>query len=66
MPIQRPAGYNLTEDYRDPAIFMGPDGRYQMVVGSRDSNGGVMLLYGTEDPLGLNIYYSNNCLIFIL
>jgi beta-fructofuranosidase len=37
--------------FKDPAIFVGPDGRYQMVLGSRDPQGGVMLLYGTDDPL---------------
>ena len=45
-----PIEYNLTQDFRDPNVILGPDGKWKMVLGSRDDQGGVMLLYGTDDP----------------
>ncbi len=32
----RPEGLNLTTDFRDPYVFEGPDGRWKMLLGSRD------------------------------
>lgn len=46
----RPAGLELTPDFRDPYVIKGPDGRWKMLVGSRDREGGVILLYDTADP----------------
>jgi len=46
----RPEGLNLTTDFRDPYVFKGPDGRWKMLLGSRDGTGGVVLLYETADP----------------
>ena len=45
---------------------MGPDGKWKMILGSRDSQGGVILLYGTDDPTAqsgwhfLNVLYRDN------
>ncbi|MQW89760.1 beta-fructofuranosidase [Sinorhizobium saheli] len=47
---ERPAGLDLTLDFRDPYVIKGPDGRWKMLVGSRDRAGGVILLYETADP----------------
>jgi len=46
----RPSDLNLTVDFRDPYVFKGPDGLWKMLLGSRDANGGVILLYETADP----------------
>ncbi|ASY72131.1 beta-fructofuranosidase [Sinorhizobium fredii USDA 205] len=46
----RPAGLDLTMDFRDPYVLRGPDGRWKMLLGSRDHAGGVILLYETADP----------------
>ncbi|RFB84286.1 beta-fructofuranosidase [Rhizobium leguminosarum bv. trifolii] len=46
----RPAGLGLTTDFRDPYVFSGPDGRWKMLLGTRDREGGVILLYQTDDP----------------
>jgi beta-fructofuranosidase len=46
----RPAGLDLTTDFRDPYVFLGPDDRWKMLLGTRDREGGVILLYETEDP----------------
>lgn len=51
LPI-RPQGLNLTTDFRDPYVFKGPDGRWKMLLGSRDRSGGVVLLYETADLQG--------------
>lgn len=48
----RPEGLDLTTDFRDPYVFKGPDGRWKMLLGSRDKTGGVVLLYETTDPHG--------------
>ncbi|MBP1885051.1 glycoside hydrolase family 32 protein [Sinorhizobium mexicanum] len=47
---ERPAGLDLTLDFRDPYVIKGPDGRWKMLLGSRDHAGGVILLYETADP----------------
>jgi beta-fructofuranosidase len=47
-----PDGLDLGSDFRDPYVFKGPDGRYRMVVGSSDEEGGVVLLFETDDPTG--------------
>ncbi|MBP2447877.1 GH32 C-terminal domain-containing protein [Rhizobium leguminosarum] len=46
----RPAGFGLTTDFRDPYVFLGPDGKWKMLLGTRDREGGVILLYETDDP----------------
>lgn len=46
----RPEGEGLTLDFRDPYVFKGPDGRWKMLLGSQSADGGVILLYETEDP----------------
>ncbi|APO79655.1 glycosyl hydrolase family protein (plasmid) [Rhizobium etli 8C-3] len=46
----RPAGLGLTRDFRDPYVFSGPDGKWKMLLGTRDREGGVILLYETDDP----------------
>ncbi|MGV1793424.1 GH32 C-terminal domain-containing protein [Rhizobium sp. A37_96] len=48
----RPEGLGLTQDFRDPYVFKGPDGLWKMLLGSRDKAGGVVLLYETSDPQG--------------
>ena len=48
----RPEGLNLTTDFRDPYVFKGPDGRWKMLLGSRDREGGVVLLYETAETDG--------------
>ena len=45
----RPEGLNLTTDFRDPYVFKGPDNRWKMLLGTRDRDGGVILLYDTDD-----------------
>ncbi len=48
----RPEGLDLTQDFRDPYVFKGPDGLWKMLLGSRDKAGGVVLLYETSDSQG--------------
>ncbi|OQP87230.1 beta-fructofuranosidase [Rhizobium rhizosphaerae] len=48
----RPEGLNLTLDFRDPYVIKGPDGRFKMLLGSRDREGGIVLLYETDDVEG--------------
>uniref|UniRef100_A0A915N6G0 beta-fructofuranosidase n=1 Tax=Meloidogyne javanica TaxID=6303 RepID=A0A915N6G0_MELJA len=61
-----PPKLNLTQDFRDPNVILGPDGKWKMILGSRDSQGGVILLYGTDDPTAqsgwhfLNVLYRDN------
>jgi beta-fructofuranosidase len=47
-----PEGLDLAGDFRDPYVFQGPGGQLQMLLGSRDAQGGVVLLYRTDDPTG--------------
>jgi beta-fructofuranosidase len=47
---ERPADLDLTLDFRDPYVVKAPDGRWKMLLGSRDHAGGVVLLYETADP----------------
>ncbi|MBB3655085.1 beta-fructofuranosidase [Rhizobium sp. BK650] len=49
---ERPGGLDLTLDFRDPYVFKGPDGRWKMLLGSRDKAGGVILLYETLNSAG--------------
>lgn len=46
----RPDG--IGEDNRDPYVFMGPDGRLKMLLGGREAECGVVLLYETDDLTG--------------
>lgn len=46
----RPVGLGLTLDFRDPYVVKGPDGLWKMVLGSLSQQGGVILLYETDDP----------------
>jgi beta-fructofuranosidase len=46
----RPSGLGLTLDFRDPYVVKGPDGLWKMVLGSLSAQGGVILLYETDDP----------------
>ena len=46
---ERPDGEGLTPDFRDPYVFRGPDGLWKMLLGSQSDQGGVILLYETED-----------------
>lgn len=46
---RRPQGEGLTSDFRDPYVFRGPDGLWKMLLGSQSDDGGVILLYDTED-----------------
>ncbi|HEV7277542.1 MAG TPA: glycoside hydrolase family 32 protein [Devosiaceae bacterium] len=48
----RPDLPGLTKDFRDPYVFLGPDGRLKMLVGGRDNEGGLVLLYETESGDG--------------
>ncbi len=45
----RPEGEGLTFDFRDPYVFKGPDGHWKMLLGSQSAEGGVILLYETQD-----------------
>lgn len=44
----RPDLPGIKNDFRDPFVFMGPDGLWKMVLGSRTARGGVVLLYETD------------------
>ncbi|ANK88675.1 MULTISPECIES: GH32 C-terminal domain-containing protein [unclassified Rhizobium] len=46
----RPEGLGLTTDFRDPYVFIGPDDKWKMLLGTRDREGGIILLYETDDP----------------
>ncbi|MGF0537442.1 GH32 C-terminal domain-containing protein [Agrobacterium sp. ES01] len=46
---ERPKNEGLTSDFRDPYVFKGPDGLWKMLLGSQSDQGGVILLYDTED-----------------
>jgi beta-fructofuranosidase len=48
----RPSGLGLTLDFRDPYVVRGPDGLWKMVLGGLSQQGGVVLLYETDDPAG--------------
>ena len=40
------------EDWRDPFVFAGPDGRLRMLLGGADAEGSVVLHYETDDATG--------------
>ena len=46
---KRPELEGLTLDFRDPYVFRGPDGYWKMLLGSRQGEEGVVLLYQTAD-----------------
>lgn len=41
-------------DWRDPFVFAGPDGRLKMLLGGADASGSAVLLYETDDPEGVD------------
>jgi beta-fructofuranosidase len=52
-----PTNLGLQKDFRDPYVFMGPDGRLKMVLGSMsgnqgEHNGSAILLYESSDLTG--------------
>lgn len=48
----RPPVPGFRDDWRDPFVFAGPDGRLKMLLGGADGTGSVVLLYETDDPEG--------------
>jgi len=44
-------GLKLGADFRDPNVFLGPEGYYYMTLGSSDTlgAGGVVLLYRSKE-----------------
>lgn len=48
-----PCGLGLRDDFRDPYVFRGPDGRLHMLVGGGDAAGGAVLHYRTDNPDGV-------------
>lgn len=51
VPLQRPDAAGGSGDFRDPYVFKGPDGRWKMLLGSRDKKAGIVLLYDSDDAL---------------
>lgn len=49
VPLQRPEAAAGNGDFRDPYVFKGPDGRWKMLLGSRDKQAGVVLLYDSDN-----------------
>lgn len=49
----RPAIPNFGKDIRDPYVFRGPDGLWKMLVAGADDTAGLVLLYETADPEGV-------------
>ncbi|ODT13263.1 MAG: hypothetical protein ABS35_38200 [Kaistia sp. SCN 65-12] len=49
----RPAIPNFGKDIRDPYVFRGPDGLWKMLVAGADDVAGLVLLYETDDPAGV-------------
>ena len=41
---------SFRNDWRDPFVFEGPDGRFKMLLGGADARGAIVLLYETDDP----------------
>jgi beta-fructofuranosidase len=52
-----PSGIGLGSDFRDPYVFLGPDGKLRMLVGSSDKDGGVILLFQSNDPTGASGWF---------
>ncbi len=46
----RPPLAGFGNDLRDPYVFMGPDGRWKMVLAGNDESAALVLLYETADP----------------
>ena len=51
VPLQRPEDASGNGDFRDPYVFKGPDGRWKMLLGSRDKKAGIILLYDSDNAL---------------
>lgn len=45
---RRPDLPGYKKDFRDPYVFKGPDGLWKMLLGGRDGEGSVVLLYESE------------------
>lgn len=50
----RPPLGNIGPDNRDPYVFLGPDGKWKMLLGGVDDIGGVVYLYESADPDGMD------------
>ena len=50
----RPPLPGFGQDWRDPFVFDGPDGRRKMLLGGADAQGSLVLLYETDDREGIN------------
>lgn len=49
VPLQRPKAAEGGGDFRDPYVFKGPDNRWKMLLGTRNSEAGIVLLYDSDD-----------------
>lgn len=46
------AGIELQKDFRDPFVFITPDGKLKLLLGSRDESASCVLMYTTSDLTG--------------
>ncbi|MFT3850169.1 MAG: GH32 C-terminal domain-containing protein [Propionivibrio sp.] len=49
VPLERPVESAGRGDFRDPYAFQGPDGRWKMLLGTRDKSAAIVLLYDSAD-----------------
>lgn len=49
VPLERPVESAGRGDFRDPYVFQGPDGRWKMLLGTRDKSAAIVLLYDSAD-----------------
>lgn len=49
VPLERPVESAGRGDFRDPYVFLGPDGRWKMLLGTRDKSAAIVLLYDSAD-----------------
>lgn len=49
VPLERPVESAGRGDFRDPYVFKGPDGRWKMLLGTRDKTAAIVLLYDSAD-----------------
>lgn len=49
VPLERPVESYGRGDFRDPYVFLGPDGRWKMLLGTRDKSAAIVLLYDSAD-----------------
>ena len=49
VPLERPPEACGQGDFRDPYVFKGPDGRWKMLLGTRDGSAAIVLLYDSAD-----------------